>query len=55
MGILAAGERAISTMNRNWKMPHGPRGPEVYLSSPAVAAASITGYITDPASLGQAA
>lgn len=52
MGILAAGERAISTTNRNFVGRMGHVESEVYLSSPAVAAASaITGYITDPASL----
>ena len=52
MGILAAGERAISTTNRNFVGRMGHVESEVYLSSPAVAAATaITGYITDPASL----
>lgn len=52
MGILAAGERSISTTNRNFVGRMGHVESEVYLSSPAVAAASaITGYITDPASL----
>lgn len=52
MGILAGGERAISTTNRNFVGRMGHVESEVYLSSPAVAAASaITGYITDPASL----
>ena len=52
MGILAAGERAISTTNRNFVGRMGHVESEVYLSSPAVAAASaITGYITDTASL----
>ena len=52
MGILAAGDRAISTTNRNFVGRMGHVESEVYLSSPAVAAASaITGYITDPASL----
>ena len=49
MGILAAGERAISTTNRNFVGRMGHVESEVYLSSPAIAAASaIKGYITSP-------
>ena len=49
MGILAAGERAIATTNRNFVGRMGHPESEVYLSSPAVAAASaITGYISNP-------
>ncbi len=52
MGILAAGERAIATTNRNFVGRMGHVDSEVYLASPAVAAASaVTGVITDPASL----
>ncbi|MBN1875279.1 MAG: 3-isopropylmalate dehydratase large subunit [Anaerolineae bacterium] len=49
MGILAAGERAISTTNRNFVGRMGHVESEVYLAGPAVAAASaIAGYIVHP-------
>ena len=49
MGILAEGERAVATTNKNFVGRMGHVKSEVYLASPAVAAASaIKGYIADP-------
>ena len=53
MGVLSAGERCISTTNRNFKGRMGHVQSEVYLTGPYVAAASaIAGYIANPEQLG---
>ncbi len=52
MGILAKGEKAVSTSNRNFVGRMGHTESEIYLASPAVAAASaVAGYIADPAKI----
>jgi 3-isopropylmalate/(R)-2-methylmalate dehydratase large subunit len=49
MGILAPGERAVATTNRNFKGRMGHTDSEVYLTNPAVAAASaVLGHIAHP-------
>jgi len=53
MGVLAEGERAIATTNRNFVGRMGHPASEVYLSGPAVAAASaVLGRIASPSELG---
>jgi 3-isopropylmalate/(R)-2-methylmalate dehydratase large subunit len=53
MGLVAAGERIVSTSNRNFRGRMGHPDSEVYLASPAVAAASaVAGRIAHPDDIG---
>jgi 3-isopropylmalate/(R)-2-methylmalate dehydratase large subunit len=50
MGLLADGETAVSTTNRNFASRMGHKNSKVYLASPyTAAAAAVAGYILDPA------
>lgn len=52
MGILARGERALATTNRNFRGRMGHADSEIYLAGPAVAAATaVKGRIADPSTI----
>jgi len=54
MGVLAPGERCVSSTNRNFVGRMGAKDSEVYLASPAVVAASaVKGRIVDPSEVGK--